>query len=47
MASAAGTKMHALIEDFYNELRDWDNLNSEVDMTTEIRFFSSFAKITN
>lgn len=42
VASAAGTKMHALIEDFYNELRDLDNLNSEVDMTTEMGFFKQF-----
>jgi ATP-dependent exoDNAse (exonuclease V) beta subunit len=41
-ASAAGTKMHALIEDFYNELRDWDNLDKETDMTTEMRFFKQF-----
>jgi ATP-dependent exoDNAse (exonuclease V) beta subunit len=41
-AAAAGTKMHALIEDFYNGLRDISNLDAENDMTTEMTYFKQF-----
>lgn len=41
-AAAAGTKMHALIEDYYNELRVLDDMLTREEMDTEMSYFAQF-----